>query len=229
MRGAPALLALLLAGAVGFGAGASFAADAVAPPENGAGEPAAAPDPAAPRVPIERLYAALDDVMARAAALDFAGRYAALAPVVASSYDVPFMAQLILGSAWRGLAPEQQARWVESFTRFTVSTYADRFDGANVRFEVGALEAAAGGTRLVRTTLYPKDDEPVKLDYRVREAAEGWRIVDVYLNGTVSELALRRSEYSALLKRAGFDALLAAIEAKSDAAKAGTADKAGAP
>jgi phospholipid transport system substrate-binding protein len=224
MRGAPVLL---LAGLLGLGSGAASAANDAAPV--GAAAPAAAPDPAASRAPVERLYAALEDAMARADALGFDGRYGALEPVVASSYDMPFMAQLILGSAWRGLAPEQQARWIGSFTRFTVSTYADRFDGLNVRFEVGATEPAAQGTSLVHTTLHRKDDEPVKLDYRVRAAADGWRIVDVYLNGTVSELALRRSEYSALMKREGFDALLAALEAKSAAAKAGTADEAGAP
>jgi phospholipid transport system substrate-binding protein len=40
----------------------------------------------------------------------------------------------------------------------------------------------------------------------------GWRIVDIYLNGTVSELALRRSEYSALIQREGFKALLAKLD-----------------
>ena len=194
-----------------------------------AGAQRAADDPAVAREPVERLYAALDDVMARADALGFDGRYEALAPVIASSYDVNFMAQLILGSGWKELAPEQQARWVDAFTRYTVSTYADRFDGARIRFEIGAGEPAAQGTTLVRTVLHPKDEEPVKLDYRVRPGAGGFRIVDVYLNGTVSELALRRSEYSSLMKREGFDALVAALEQKSAAAKAGTAEKAGTP
>jgi phospholipid transport system substrate-binding protein len=220
---------LVLAAWLGVAAAASpGAADTAAP---GPGTPAAvAPaDAAAESAPVARLHAALEDAMARADALGFDGRFAALEPVVAASYDVPFMAQLILGSAWRGLAPEQQARWVEAFTRFTVSTYADRFDQPGVRFELGGVEPAAQGTSLVHTTLFRKNGEAVKLDYRVRTSADGPRIVDVYLNGTVSELALRRSEYSSLMKREGFDALLAALEAKSAAAKAGTAEEAGAP
>ena len=204
---------------------------AFAPAAPGAAEDAApaAADPAALRAPVERLYAALDEAMQRAQALGFDGRYGLLAPAVTASYDVPFMAQLILGSEWRRLSPEQQARWVETFTRFTVSTYADRFDQPGVRFEIGATEPAGQGTNLVRTTLHPEKDDPVKLDYRVRSSPDGWRIVDVYLSGTVSELALRRSEYSALIKREGFDALLAAMEKKIAAAKAGTAEAAGAP
>ena len=41
-----------------------------------------------------------------------------------------------------------------------------------------------------------------------------WRVVDVYLDGTVSELALRRSEYSSALKREGFDELVGSVETK---------------
>jgi phospholipid transport system substrate-binding protein len=52
------------------------------------------------------------------------------------------------------------------------------------------------------------------VDYRLHQRDGAWRIVDVYLNGTVSELALRRSEYSSVVKRDGFDALVRSIEEK---------------
>ena len=58
----------------------------------------------------------------------------------------------------------------------------------------------------------------------MRTAAAGWRISDVFLSGTVSELALRRSEYGALMRREGFDALLAAVRKKIAAAEAGTSE-----
>jgi hypothetical protein len=44
----------------------------------------------------------------------------------------------------------------------------------------------------------------------------------VYLDGTVSELALRRSEFSGIVKREDFDALIAAIDARVAALAAGT-------
>jgi phospholipid transport system substrate-binding protein len=177
------------------------------------------------RAPVERLYTGLGDVMKRSASLDFAGRYAALQPVVAESFDLPFMAELILGRPYKELSPEQQQTWLETFGRLTTSTYADRFDSdAGVRFEVLGVEPAAQGTALVRTRLHRTDGEPVKLDYRMRKAAAGWRISDVFLSGTVSELALRRSEYGALMRREGFDALLAAVRKKIAAAEAGTGE-----
>jgi phospholipid transport system substrate-binding protein len=188
---------------------------------------AAAPDPGAVRAPVERLYAALLDVMKRAEALGFEGRYGALDPVVSGSYDVPFMAELILGRQWKELTPEQQKTWVDTFARLTVSTYADRFDGyQGETFEVGAVEPATQGTSMVRTKLVRSDGDPVELDYRMRPGDGGWRIIDVYLSGTVSELALRRSEYGALMRREGFDALLAAVRQKIADAEAGTPDDA---
>jgi phospholipid transport system substrate-binding protein len=187
--------------------------------------PAPAADVASARAPVERLYAGLGDVMKRSGELDFAGRYAALEPVVGGSFDLPFMAELILGRPFKTLTPEQQKTWVDTFARLTTSTYADRFDSdSGVRFEVDGVEPAAQGTSVVRTRLLRTDGDPVKLDYRMRPTAAGWRISDVFLSGTVSELALRRSEYGALMRREGFDALLAAVRKKIAAAEAGTGE-----
>ena len=48
----------------------------------------------------------------------------------------------------------------------------------------------------------------------MRETDSGWKIIDIYLNGTVSELSLRRSEYSSTVKREGFETLIAAVQKK---------------
>ena len=203
-----------------------LSAAAEEPPAEQPAAAAPASDAAAVREPVERLYAALLDVMKRADELGFEGRYRVLEPAIGASYDLPFMAELILGRQWLALSPEQQKLWLETFARLTVSTYADRFDAfGGERFEVGAVEGGTQGTSLVRTKLVRTDDEPVLLDYRMRKAAAGWRIIDVFLNGTVSELALRRSEYGALMRRDGFDALIAAVKQKIAAAEAGTSEE----
>jgi len=45
--------------------------------------------------------------------------------------------------------------------------------------------------------------EPVRLDYLVRQTEGMWKIIDVFLNGNISQLAARRSEYSALVREGG--------------------------
>jgi phospholipid transport system substrate-binding protein len=68
----------------------------------------------------------------------------------------------------------------------------------------------------VRSRLVESDGEVIQLNYRLRPVDGKWKIIDVYLNGTVSELALRRSEYSSLIQREGFDSLLVALNQKID-------------
>jgi phospholipid transport system substrate-binding protein len=173
------------------------------------------------RAPVERLYGALSAIVPEAGELGYAGRHARLEPVIREAYDLPFMAAKSLGRHWSELSEADRERFVDVFSRLTVATYADRFDRSGPQgFEVLAMEPAAQGTSLVRTRIVPEGDEPVELDYRVRKRGDAWRIIDVFLNGTVSELAVRRSEYSGIVKRDGFAALVAALEKKIAEAEA---------
>jgi phospholipid transport system substrate-binding protein len=100
------------------------------------------------------------------------------------------------------------------FRAMTLRTYATRFDGYdNERFETLGEEPSVAGTVIVRTVLHTSDED-VHLDYRLRKMPAGYKVIDVYLSGTVSELALRRAEYTSVFERDGFDALVDALERK---------------
>jgi phospholipid transport system substrate-binding protein len=147
----------------------------------------------------------------------FEDRSGTIEPAVRKTFDLEFMASKVLGRGWKDLSPDQQRQWTEAFTRMTVSNYAGRFVGEpGPSFETLGEEEGARGTRMVLTKLVQPSDDDVELNYRLRETDAGWRVIDCYMNGTVSEVALRRSEYGAVLRRDGFDALLAAINTKSD-------------
>jgi phospholipid transport system substrate-binding protein len=211
------LLAVLIAiTAPVWPAGAS--AEAAATPS------AAAPEAGAsgPTAVVERLHEALLDVMKNARALGYEGRYERLRPVLSESFDLEFMAAKSVGRHWKALTPEEQKRWFDAFSRYTIANYAGRFDGySGESFETLREEPAAYDTRVVYTKLSIPDDEDVHLNYRMRKNDDGWQIIDVYLDGTVSELALRRSEYSTVLQSQGIDELIASVEEKvGDLAKA---------
>ncbi len=164
---------------------------------------------------VEDLHAALLGLMKEAEALGYAGREARITPVVGNCYDVAFMARKSLGRHWKSLEEAQQEQFLAAFGKVTVANYAGRFDGwSGEVFEMLGAEPGVRDTRLVKTRLLQPEDEDVQLDYRLHRTDAGWRIIDVYVNGTISELALRRSEYSALLEREGFEALMRAIDAK---------------
>lgn len=186
---------------------------------------ARADDPAPARV-IDQLHAGLLRVMKEAEALGFEGRYEQLTPVLEQCFDISFMAQKSVGRYWRTASEEERARLLGTFHRYLISNYAGRFTGySGQQFETLGDEPALRNTVLVRTQIVDPDDDPVLLDYRLREVGGGWKIIDVYWNGTVSELALRRSEYSTVIQRDGMDGLLSALDDKIAKLASGSADE----
>jgi phospholipid transport system substrate-binding protein len=158
---------------------------------------------------IEKLDARFLDVMKRADELGYSGRRDAIAPTVKECFDAAFMARAVVGRRWRELSDEDKRRWLEAFETFLVSTFAHRFDGySGQTFEVLGHKAASQNTLTVMTRLTRPNDDDVRLDYRMRERADGWKIVDIYSNGTVSEVATRHAEAASLLKEGGIEKLI---------------------
>ena len=174
-----------------------------------------APDPAAKAV--RAFYDALLAVMKQADKLGIEGRYEKLARVIGATFDLAAMTRIAVGPDWNAIGPEQQAALVENFTRMTIATYASRFDGySGERFEVEPTSEVRSTGRIVRSKLIPSNGEPVALNYLMRESGDTWKIVDVYLTGTISELATRRSEFNAILRSGGPTALIESLRQQAD-------------
>lgn len=183
---------------------------------------AAAADPEAV---VRDLNAGLLGVMKEGGTLDYEARAQRLGPIIDAAYDVPFMAEKSLGREWGNLDDAAKARWVALVREFMIANYAGRFTGyKDETFEELGKEEGAYDTVLVKTRIIVPADENVDLDYRLRKTPDGWRIVDVYLKGTVSELALRRSDYTAVLKRGGFDELSGYLRGKIESLKTGNVE-----
>lgn len=177
----------------------------------------------APQARIEGLHEALLGVMQNADTLGYEGRTERLTPVIPEYFDVAFMAQKSVGRHWKKATEADRTRFVETFQRFMVANYAGQFDGfSGQQFVTRGEEPARKETMLVKSVLVNPDDDDVELNYRMRQVDGTWKIIDVYLDGTVSELALRRSEFSGIVKREDFDALIAAIDARVAALAKGT-------
>ena len=164
---------------------------------------------------VEALHDTLLAVMKDAEALGFGGRRDRLAPVIAGSFDMALIARVSTGRHWKKFDDAQRARFIEAIGRLSVAIYAARFDDySGESFRVVSEQPAPRGTVFVNSELVKSDGEAVRLNYLLRSTDSDWRIVDVYLEGKYSELAVRRSEYLAVIKRKGVDGLLAAIEEK---------------
>jgi len=176
---------------------------------------AAAESPKTPSQVIDSLHHALLDVMKHATELGYEGRAEKFTPLIPEYFDVSFMARKSVGRHWKKASEEDQRRFLTTFTRFMVANYAGQFDGySGQTFETLGAEPARMETVVVKSVLVDPKGDNVELNYRMRELNGAWKIVDIYLDGTVSELALRRSEFSSIVKRESFDGLIAAIDAK---------------
>ena len=146
--------------------------------------------------------------------LGYRGRLELMTPTINRSHDIDTIIRSILGANWSKLSEEQQQKITEIFRKLSISTYAERFnryDGE--RFEIVEQRSLRRDQILVRSKLIQKDGNTINFDYVLHQSKEGWRIVNILVDG-VSDLALKRAEYNSILKRDGFQALIAMLEQK---------------
>ena len=165
---------------------------------------------------VQGLYDTLLGTMKNGRILGQSGRFAQIEPVVRRSFDIPTMARLSVGPTWATLTEAQRQQVTESFGRYISAIYADRFDSyGGQKLEVTGEQPAPSGL-MVRSQIVKANGEPVKVDYLMRRSGDTWLISDVYLDGSISELATRRSEFAAILHSQGIDGLIAALNRKAD-------------
>ena len=165
---------------------------------------------------VQGLYDALLSTMKNGRTLGQSGRFTQLEPVIRRTFDLPSMTRLAVGSSWVTLSEAQRQQVTESFGRYISAIYADRFDSyAGQKLRVTGEQPAAAGV-MVRSQIVKANGEPVNVDYMMRRNGNSWLISDIYLDGAISEVATRHSEFAAILKNEGIDGLIAALNRKAD-------------
>jgi phospholipid transport system substrate-binding protein len=163
---------------------------------------------------VNQLHEALMKAMREGPKLGYRGRYDLLAPVVDQTHDLDFIARTALGANWTQLSVEQQRAFTDVFRKLSIGSYAGWFKSyEGERFEFMEQQSMPRDQVMVRTRLVQSSGEPVRFDYILRDGKGGWRIVNVLADG-VSDLALKRVEYRAILQRDGFPALVEKIKKK---------------
>jgi phospholipid transport system substrate-binding protein len=114
------------------------------------------------------------------------------------------------------MSENQRQQVIDGFGRYVSAIYADRFDSySGQRLQVTDEQPAAAGI-MVNSQIVRANGEPVKINYLMRKTGDSWLISDVYLDGTISEVATRRSEFAAILRNEGIDGLIVALNRKAN-------------
>jgi len=178
--------------------------------------PVIAQQSATPQNKVETFHATLISVMKQAKTHSKEDRFKLLKPSVENSFDFKLMIALASGKYWRAATDPHQEELRAAFARFSVATYADRFSGFSGEvFKTLSVVNGPRRTMLVRTKIIRPEKTPIPLTYVTRQRDGEWRIIDVLLDGGISELAVRRSEYRSVLKEKGISGLIGLLKSKT--------------
>jgi phospholipid transport system substrate-binding protein len=165
--------------------------------------------------PLRELHSALEASMRAGHGTPFPQRFNALAPVVDQVFDLETVLKVSVGLRWDSMDSSAQARLLKAYRRFTVATYVanfDRYDGQDFRILPGARDL--GTDRIVTTEIVSGGSAPLRLDYVMRDDNGTWRAVDVLLQGSISRVAVQRSDFRKILANGDADALIASLHRK---------------
>ena len=131
-----------------------------------------------------------------------------------NAFDVESMAQFAAGTYWRRADDRQKQEYIKLFGDYVASLYATTFsDYSGQSFKV-TNERTAGDNVAVEGTIVQGQKPPVRIEFRLRKAESGFKIVDVYVEG-LSLLITKRDEFMTVLSREGMDGLLQRLRTTS--------------
>jgi len=163
---------------------------------------------------VQGFQSELLDVMQQGDKLNFEQRFEQLKPAVIKTHDLAKITRIIVSKEWKNLTKEQKQELIQKFSTLSIASYAHYFDGfSGQSFKVESVKQLSPVQIYVHTFLVLPDDKDVSMDYLLKKRGEDWRIINIITNG-VSDLALKRSEYVAVIRKSGFDVLITEISAK---------------
>ena len=177
--------------------------------------PLRAQTPNAAVAKIQNYYQQLMPTIQQAARLSVRERDKRFSPVFAAVFDIPTMTRLAVGPAWKSFSAEQQAAVREAFARFIVADYASQikdYSGESFVVDPQTTPESRGGGEIVKTKLLQPNGRTVNINYLVR----GERVIDIYLNGTISDLATRRDEFASIIAAGGAEALIKRLRDRTE-------------
>lgn len=177
-----------------------------------------------PAQAIAQLNDGLLQVMKAGRTTPFDKRVAILSPIVARVFDLPLLLQNSVGPArWPSIPDAQKTQLMEVFGQFTVASYVANFDQFNGEtFAIAADPRKVGKDVVVQTQLKGNGNENTRLDYVMSDAHGGWHVIDILLDGTISRVAVTRSDYRALLGQGDATRLIESLRGKVASLSTGT-------
>ena len=132
--------------------------------------------------------------------------------VINRTYDAEKMLKMIIGAGWKTQENEKKKELIMVFKKYISKNYLKRFSKINdVSFSNEKKEKISSDFFLVRSNLIIKQ-EKISIDYLLHLKDNTWKIFDVLLDGSVSEVATKKSEFRIYIKEKKIDELIEALK-----------------
>jgi phospholipid transport system substrate-binding protein len=143
-------------------------------------------------------------------------RQAELQALLETGFDLPYLAQLAVGRSWRELSAAERQDFIRIFTRWVLETQSARLSQyAGEAIVIRNSQPVGEGDTMISTEIQGgKLQQPIQVDWRVRERDGDYRIIDVLIAG-VSMVVTYRNEFQAIVERGGAEALKAELAARA--------------
>jgi phospholipid transport system substrate-binding protein len=173
--------------------------------------------------PVQQLVDGLLQIMKAGSANNFQHRFNMLAPIIDRTFNLAAILRESVGPDWSTLSETDKSVLTDQFRRYTVASYVSNFDSFDgQRFEISPATRSVGAEQIVTTRIIPKSGTSHELDYVMRSGTDGWQVVDVLADGSISRVAVQRSDFRRLLAKGGAQALADSLRSKTAMLSQGT-------
>ena len=136
--------------------------------------------------------------------------------VISNTYNIERMLALIIGEVWKKSISKDQMALKKVFEEYIAKNYILRFK--NIKsLEFGKLEINQAGKnyRMAKTKLIINSKDIVPLNYLLDQTNNSWKIFDVLIDGSISEIATKKSEFKSFTNQDDLKPLLEALQKKT--------------
>ena len=133
---------------------------------------------------------------------------------ITSIYDARKMIRMIIGDQWKKISESKKDEVTVLFKKYIARNYIKQFSKFN------SIKLNSEGTKkigkkyvLVKSVLILNKKDQIKINYLLINN-KGWKIFDVLIDGTISEISTKKSEFSKHLQDGGVDLLMKELRKK---------------
>lgn len=136
--------------------------------------------------------------------------------IIEDTYAIKKMSKIILGKYWSEASDIEKNEFSKKFVEFISSNYLKRFANVN-KLEIKYEKTEEIGEKyiMVFTQFKFTINDSLKINYLLIRDEKNWKIFDVLLDGSISEIATKKSEFNKILEKGGINSLIKILSDQS--------------